>query len=320
MLTLPIHFAPYLKEVIWGGDKIAPLKNIATSLTSIGESWEISAVPGHESIVDEGPLKGRKLTDLCREYGAGLLGTAVTERYGTDFPLLIKIIDAARDLSVQVHPDDELAMKRAGTRGKTEMWHVLSTEPGARIHVGLRRKLTSDELMKLVEEKQIMDAVASYESKPGDTFFIPAGRIHAIGAGNLLVEIQESSDITYRLYDYDRRGADGKPRELHLAEARDAIDYTVIADYRNAPLRHEATETLVDCPMFTTVRHEITGDLPLGNDSRSFMVVINLGDDAHLTWQGGETTLRRGNSLLLPASMSEMTVCGPATLLAVTVK
>ena len=235
MLDRPIHFAPYLKSVIWGGERIAPYKGILTDQSSIGESWELSAVPGHVSVVDRGPFAGKSLTDLIAGYKEDLVGREIYRRFGTAFPLLIKFIDARADLSVQVHPDDELAARRHHCPGKTEMWHVIETAPDAKIYVGLKDRLTPDDYERRVADNTIMDVIDAYASRPGDTFFLPAGRIHAIGAGNLLAEIQETSDITYRIYDYDRRDKDGKPRELHTAEARDAIDYTVYPDYKSHP-------------------------------------------------------------------------------------
>ena len=196
MFTQVLHFAPYLKSVIWGGERIAPFKGIATDQTCIGESWEISAVPGHVSVVDRGPLKGKKLTELINEYDAELVGEAIYRQFGVNFPLLIKLIDACDDLSVQVHPDDALAQKRHHCPGKTEMWHVIDTAPGAKIYVGLKEKTTPEDYERRVADNSIMDVIAAYDSAPGDTFFLPAGRIHAIGAGKLLAELQETSDIT----------------------------------------------------------------------------------------------------------------------------
>lgn len=320
-LTEPLHFAPRLKSVIWGGDKIAAFKNLRTDIEHIGESWEVSAIPGHESVVDCGPLKGRRLTELTATYGAGLLGSETVRLFGPEFPLLVKIIDAAGNLSVQVHPDDALALRRHNSKGKTEMWHVIDTSPGARIFVGFNRALSPDEYRRMVADGTIMDAVAAYDSAPGDTYFIPAGRIHAIGAGNLLVEIQESSDITYRIFDYNRRDADGNPRELHTDLAADALDFSVLPGYRNKPLPETDRETvsLVRCPYFNVVRHEIDGDdLPLGNDSRSMMILTGLEGSAAITWPGGETRLNSGDTLLLPAAMAPVTARGHATFIAVT--
>ena len=210
----PFKFTPYLKSVIWGGERIAALKNIETDLTDIGESWEISGVQGNETVVSEGADKGLKLSELIAKYGARLVGEDVYARYGTEFPLLVKIIDARRDLSVQVHPDDKLAAQRHGCAGKTEMWYILATEPDAKIYAGLSRQLDPETYRRDVENKTIMNDITAHDSHPGDIFFLPAGRVHAIGAGNLLLEIQQPRDITYRIYEYDRRDANGNPRML----------------------------------------------------------------------------------------------------------
>lgn len=321
MLNQALHFTPYLKSVIWGGDRIAPFKGIVTDQTAIGESWEISAVPGHVSVVDRGPLTGKSLTELIREYGADLVGKDIYERFGENFPLLIKLIDAQADLSVQVHPDDELAQKRHHCPGKTEMWRIIDTTPDAKIYVGLNKKITPDDYERRVADNSIMDVISAYDSAPGDTFFLPAGRIHAIGAGNLLAEIQETSDITYRIYDYDRRDKDGNPRQLHTAEARDAIDYTVYPDYRSKP----DGSLLADCKYF------VVNDIKSGPEAvtlphtrESFTIVMCLDGEAEITSSTGnenavtETVLiKRGETLLFPATLRVIMAKGKADLLSI---
>lgn len=321
-LKEPLHFAPYLKSVIWGGEAIAPFKGIVTDQKSIGESWEISAVPGKVSVVDRGTFKGRSLTELIEEFGPALVGGKVYEKYGKNFPLLIKIIDAKDNLSVQVHPDDELAEKRHHCPGKTEMWHIIDTAPGAKIYVGLKQQITPDEYERRVADNTIMDVIDSYDSAPGDTFFLPAGRIHAIGAGNLLAEIQETSDITYRIYDYDRRDADGNPRQLHTEQARDAIDYTVYPDYKNAPVSDDVADVdLVNCYHFDVRRILLdnTCELPMNHTRDSFMIVMCLAGEATLKYgaEGRTETIRQGDTLLFPACLGDIAATGNATLLQV---
>lgn len=321
MINSALHFAPYLKSVIWGGERIAPYKGIATDQTSIGESWEISAVPGHVSVVDRGPFAGKSLTELIDEYGADLLGEDIYRRFGSNFPLLIKLIDAKADLSVQVHPDDELAKQRHNCPGKTEMWHIIDTAPEAKIYVGLTEKITPDDYERRVADNSIMEVIDSYDSAAGDTFFLPAGRIHAIGAGNLLAEIQETSDITYRIYDYDRRDADGNPRELHTAEARDAIDYNVYPDYKS----HPTDSLLADCSHFTVDRIESTADgasVSLPRRRESFTIVMCLDGEAELTFAAADADsqsvkITRGETLLFPATIRSINALGKATLLSV---
>lgn len=321
MFTQVLHFAPYLKSVIWGGERIAPFKGIATDQTCIGESWEISAVPGHVSTVDRGPLKGKSLSELINEHGAELVGEKIYRKFGENFPLLIKLIDARDDLSVQVHPDDNLAQKRHSCPGKTEMWHIIDTTPDAKIYVGLKEEITPGDYERRVADNSIMDVIAAYDSAPGDTFFLPAGRIHAIGAGNLLAEIQETSDITYRIYDYDRRDKDGNPRQLHTAEARDAIDYTVHPDYRSST----EGSLLADCDYFVVNNIKPDGSIVILPHTRdSFTIVMCLDGEAEITCSTDEANperqtlrIKQGETLLFPATLHLITATGKCNLLSV---
>ncbi len=239
----PLLFENNFHATVWGGNHLKPLKRLAADDEPVGESWEVSAVPGSQSVVSNGPLAGKGLATLMREYGPRLVGEAVCKQYGEQFPLLVKFIDAAKDLSIQVHPDDTLARQRHNTFGKTEMWYVIKSEPGARLYSGFKTPITKEEYVRRIEEGTICDVLASHTVKPGDVFFIPAGRVHTICGGILLAEIQQSSDITYRIFDYNRPGLDGKPRQLHTEQAMDAIDYRVYDNYctryehrRNAPV------------------------------------------------------------------------------------
>ncbi len=318
-MILPFKFVPYLKPVLWGGEKIAPFKGVEVEDDNIGESWEISGVPGHESVVAEGDDKGLTLPQLIAKYGADLVGAHIMDKYGDTFPLLIKIIDAKKDLSVQVHPDDALAKVRHNSLGKTEMWYIIDAEPGARIYAGLSESITPDDYTRLVEEKKIMDVVAAHDSHAGDLFFLPAGRIHAIGAGNLLAEIQETSDITYRVYDFDRRDADGNPRQLHTELAKDAIDYTVYPEYKGSYDKDATGVTgLVKCSHFDVKRVVVDGkiDIPVADDS--FMVVMCLDGKCTLFTDGEATELHRGETLLVAASTKTLSADGKAVLLTAT--
>ncbi len=312
----PLAFRPYLKTVIWGGDKICAYKGIPSEAPNIGESWEISAVPGHESVVASGPYEGRTITDLIDTFGAELLGTEVVRRYGLRFPLLIKIIDAADNLSVQVHPDDALATARHNSLGKTEMWYIIQADKGARIFAGLKDEMTPDDYVRRVADGTFADTLAVHESHAGDVFFLPAGRVHAIGAGNLLAEIQESSDITYRIYDYDRRDAAGNTRELHTELAKDAIDYHVYPDYKApAPSDDIAEATIVKCDHFTTDRILLDGTIDLSLTDKSFTVLMCLEGKVTLTYPGWETTVEQGHTVLIPAALTALKASGRATLL-----
>lgn len=312
----PIIFTPYLKSVIWGGNKICKYKGIPQAEPNIGESWEISAVPGHESIVAEGSYKGMTITELINRFGAELLGEKVVQRYNGKFPLLIKIIDAADNLSVQVHPDDHLAKKRHNSLGKTEMWYIIQSDKGAKIYAGLNTAMTPDDYIKRVADGTFAETLAVHDSHSDDVFFLPAGRVHAIGAGNLLAEIQESSDITYRIYDYNRRDASGNTRELHTDMAKDAIDYTVHDEYKNPPVPTDIMNCeIVACDHFTTSRILLAGELSLDLNYSSFTVVMCLEGTATLKYADGELVFPSGHTALLPAVMTDISLSGMAKLL-----
>lgn len=316
----PYKFVPQLKSVLWGGDKIIKMKGLKSDLTSVGESWEISGVPGHESVVAEGPDAGCSLSELIDRYKGALVGDGVYTKFGDTFPLLIKIIDAAKDLSIQVHPDDELARKRHNSLGKTEMWYIMEADRGAKIYSGLSKPITSDDYVHLVEEKRIMQVVAAHDSHPGDVFFLPAGRIHAIGAGNLLAEIQETSDITYRVYDFDRRDAQGHLRQLHTAEAKDAIDYNAYDDYKTTYDRDAKGDVeLVKCSHFDVHRVVVYGECTISPADDSFMVVMCMEGGCDVVTDGATVMrLERAETLLIPASVSSIVARGQAALLTAT--
>ncbi len=305
----PFRFKPILKSVIWGGEKIAPYKGIETLLQSIGESWELSGVRGDESVVSEGPYAGCTLPQLIAELKDGLVGKSVYERFGTEFPLLVKFIDARADLSIQVHPNDELSQARHGKRGKTEMWYVVDAAEGAHLKAGFAKALTPAEYEAAVAGDTIADCLCDYAVHPGDLFFLPAGRVHAICAGSFVAEIQQTSDVTYRIYDYGRLGKDGKPRELHTELAKEAIDYTVLPDYRSHYEPQKNAETpLVSCPYFTTSLYDL--DAPAEKELAtldSFLIVMCLAGGGTLAdGEGSETLIRRGETLLVPASTQKV--------------
>ena len=251
-MLYPFTFKPILKKVIWGGSDICPFKEISPVENGVGESWELSHVEGNYSIVANGELAGKSLDDLIRQYGAQLMGQEVIDRFGTTFPLLIKFIDARDNLSIQVHPDDELAKARHNSFGKTEMWYVIKATKDASLYSGFSKQIDADEYVKRVQDNTIMDVLQRYNVNEGDVFFLPAGRVHAIGAGCFIAEIQQTSNITYRIYDYNRKDANGNTRELHTELAKDAIDYTLYPDYRTHYKAHtNATIELANCKYFT---------------------------------------------------------------------
>ena len=311
-------FTSILKNTIWGGTKIAPFKNIQTSLRKVGESWEISGVPGNETIVSGGPDAGRNLNDLVAEQKEALVGKANYERFGNEFPLLIKFIDARDDLSIQVHPTDEIAHRQGRERGKTEMWYLMPSEPEATLLCGLKKHITPDEYKRMVSEKTIVDAIARYRVHEGDCFFLPAGRIHAIGSGCFLAEIQQTSDVTYRIYDFDRHDDLGRPRELHTELAAESINYDVLPDYQThyTPAKNQRVQ-LVECPYFTTSVYDL--DQPINLDYTaldSFVILIGLSGAGIVTEADGTRfVLRAGETILLPATTGRLSVEGTVKFL-----
>ncbi len=301
----PFRFIPIFQSPIWGGGRIAAYKNIETDLPTIGESWELSGVQDKESVVAEGAYAGYTLSQLIAELKGDLVGRKIYKRFGTEFPLLVKFIDAYDDLSIQVHPNDELARLRHEKNGKTEMWYVVDADEGAHLKSGFSRQLSPEEYERRVADHTLTDVLCDYAVQPGDLFFLPAGRVHTICAGTFVVEIQQTSDVTYRIYDYGRAGKDGKPRELHTDLAKAAIDYTVLPDYRSRYTVAKNRETeLVACPYFTTSLYDL--DRPTEKDlsaTDSFLVVMCLsGSGALIDDEGNKTPIRQSETLLVPAS------------------
>ena len=283
-------FTPLLKTLIWGT-----------------ESWQLSGVPGSETLCD-----GRSLNEIVKEQKEQLVGQANYQRFGDEFPLLIKFIDAHQDLSIQVHPTDEIAHRQGKPRGKTEMWYVMDSEPTAKLYNGLKMRITPDEYKRMVESDTICDALAEYDVKEGDCFFIPAGRIHAIRGGCYLAEIQQTSDVTYRIYDYGRRDKDGNLRQLHTREAAESIDYTVLDDYRThyTPMQNES-QLLVECPYFNTAVYDLTEPMDIDySELDSFVVLIGLKGEGTITADGEEVNFCGGDTLLLPAYINNVRVSG----------
>lgn len=307
----PFKFEPLLKQTIWGGDKINSYKNLTNDLTQIGESWELSGVPGHESIVSNGELKGTPLHRLIERFGAQVVGNDNYSRFGITFPLLIKFIDARQDLSIQVHPNDELAQKRHGCPGKNEMWYVISADPHARLCAGLSHTIDAPEYERRVKDGTIEEVLCFHELHAGDVFNIPAGRVHSIGAGAFIAEIQQTSDITYRIYDFNRRDAKGCLRELHTELAKDAIDYTALPDYRThyTPSVNTPVE-LVASPHFTTSVYDLTEEMTCDySELDTFIIYICTKGSAILVDdQGNETAIRQGETVLIPACTSTVSI------------
>lgn len=314
----PLKFNALLKSTLWGGDKIIPFKNLDIQQENVGESWEISGVKDNETIVADGPYAGKKLNELVEELKGKLVGEDNYQRFGNEFPLLIKFIDARQDLSIQVHPTDEIAKMQGKERGKTEMWYLMDSDKDATLLCGLKKKITPEEYAQMVENDTIVDAIDRYEVKEGDCFFLPAGRIHAIGTGCFLAEIQQTSDVTYRIYDFKRKDKDGNYRQLHTKEAAECINYTVEDDYRTH-YEHKKNEgvTLVECPYFTTAVYDLDEPMMLDySELDSFVILIGLKGEGTITDNEGNTvTISAGESILVPATTETLKVEGTIKML-----
>ena len=305
----PLKFQPILKDKIWGGQKLQQLLHKSTSSTKAGESWEISDVEGDTSIVANGPLKGTSLKTLMDTYTSDLMGAKNFRQFGNKFPLLIKFIDAKQDLSVQLHPNDQLAKERHNSFGKTEMGYVVQADPASNLIVGFNQEMTPELYVKHLEDKTLQSILNFDAVKAGDTYFIEVGRIHAIGAGVLLAEIQQTSDITYRVYDWDRVDADGNERELHNDIALEAFDFDMPDNFRvqYAPKSNVSTE-LVSCPYFTTNVLEVTETISKQNTQDSFVIYMCVEGKANLVVDGIVTEFSMGETVLIPACIETFSI------------
>lgn len=300
----PLKFKPILKSIIWGGSDITRFKNIEPIQDGIGESWEISGVEGDISIIENGHLAGTSLKTLLSESREQLVGSEIYHKFGNKFPLLIKFIDAQDDLSIQVHPDDKLAGERHNSFGKTEMWYVVKAAPGAFLYTGFEKEISPDEYEKSIEDNSFTDSLKKHIVKEGDVFFLPAGRVHAIGAGCFIAEIQQTSNITYRIYDYNRKDAQGNSRELHTELAKEAIDFKLYDTYQteyNKELNKPVE--LVTCPYFTTNLLELNEFTKRDYSKKdSFVIYMCLEGSLNLVDNKGNSLfIERGESLLIPA-------------------
>lgn len=306
----PLTFAPLLKEIIWGGYDICPFKGLEKNDKKIGESWEISHVEDNFSVINNGPLSGTNLDDAIKTYGNRLVGKKVIDKFGTRFPLLIKFIDARDNLSIQVHPNDILAKERHNSFGKTEMWYVINASSDAKLYTGFRLQSSPEDYVKRIADNTIMEALAEYKVKSGDVFFLPAGRVHAIGAGCFIAEIQQTSNITYRIYDYNRKDANGNTRELHTQEAKDAINYELKENYRteyNTDNKDNPVE-LVKCNYFETNLLDITKEIKRDYSTLdSFVIYICMKGKLTIKDNKGNTLkIHQGQSVLIPADTKKI--------------
>ena len=312
MNLYPFLFAPNLHPVIWGGHQLRPYKGLAPSSDPIGESWEVSAVPSSPSLISNGEWKGKDLITAISEHPDAILGKAVSEKYHGKLPLLVKFIDAKRDLSIQFHPNDEMAMLEHGKMGKSEMWYIIKADEGAHLYAGFQKEITLKEYHQRITDGTITEVLADHQVKSGDVFYLSAGRVHAICGGIMLAEVQQSSDVTYRIFDYNRPGMDGKPRELHTALAAKALNFHVEDNYRTEYIdsKNKATQ-IIDTPYFDVRVMEISK--PFHRDLRkydSFVISMCIAGDCKIRVRstGDEITLHEGHSTLIPAAIADYDV------------
>ena len=305
-----LKFEPILKEKIWGGEKLKNLLKKKSTNSKIGESWEISDVEKDTSIIANGNLRGQSLKQLINTFSADLVGRKVFEQFGEKFPLLIKYIDAKEVLSIQLHPNDNLAQKRHNSFGKTEMWYVMQADTNANLIVGFNKDSNQKEYSEHLKNNSLIDILNVDEVSNGDVYFIPTGRIHAIGAGVLLAEIQQTSDITYRVYDWNRPNPDGTFRDLHTEEAIDAIDYKSQNSYKTQYSKIENTASkVISCSYFTTNILPITQSIQINHSEKdSFVIYMCVKGEVEFIHQNQQEKLSYGETLLVPASLKEFEI------------
>ena len=321
----PLKFRPILKKRIWGGDKLVNVLNKKSQKRNIGESWELSDVEGDTSTVVNGKLKGKSLQYLISTYKTALVGKKVYKKFGKKFPLLIKFIDAREALSIQLHPHDKLAKERHNSFGKTEMWYVMDADKDGNLIVGFKKDVTKEQYLEHLENKSLLEIMNVDQVKKGDVYFIPTGRVHAIGAGVLLAEIQQTSDITYRVYDWDRIDDKGRSRELHTDFALDAIDFKAQKQYRtdyNKTLNK--TSNIVDCEYFTTNIIPVDGKINIDHsDKDSFVIYICVDGKVSIKFHDDKKeNLKKGETVLIPAELDKISITsnGYSELLEVFIK
>ncbi len=319
MKFYPLTFEPIFKERIWGGTKLKVYLNKSFKSNKIGESWELSTVANDVSVVSNGKFAGLNLNELIEKYPTEILGSKSIEKFGLEFPLLFKFLDAKEDLSIQVHPNDELAKQRHNSFGKTEMWYVMQADENSRLVVGFKNKTNKKEYLKHLEDKTLVTILNETPVKKGDTFFLETGTVHAIGAGVLIAEIQQTSDITYRLYDWDRVDAKGIGRELHNDLAVDAINYEETNTKVTYNSERNESVNLVDCPFFTTNILEVSGTYNWKKKKESFTVFMCTEGSFVLVTSNSKSEFKKGDTVLIPAILEEFQFIGETSLLEITI-
>jgi mannose-6-phosphate isomerase len=307
----PLRFHPIYKPLIWGGEKLRECYGKTDAPEKTGESWEISQVEDNISLVSNGFLEGKSLEEVIQKYKGELLGQRVFERFGSRFPLLTKFIHSNDDLSIQVHPGDEYAAEHHGENGKTEMWYVLDSEKDAQLIVGFNKDINRDIMLEKLNDGSLKEVLHFEKVSEGDVIFLPEGRIHALGPGIVLAEIQQTSDMTYRIYDWDRVGVDGKPRELHIEHALNVLDYKAYTSYKTSyQSQLNAPVNLVECPYFSTQLIQIDKKLDLDYTTLdSFVVYMCLDGDLDIQYDGEDRThLVKGDTILIPAAIKDLSL------------
>jgi mannose-6-phosphate isomerase len=315
----PFTFEPIVKERIWGGTKLKTYLNKSIPSDTIGESWELSTVPNDVSVVNNGFLKGKNVNEIIELYPNEFLGSEVLERFGTEFPLLFKFIDAKQDLSIQVHPNDALAKKRHNSFGKTEMWYVMQADENARLIVGFKHNSTPDEYKKALERNELIPILNEVEVKVGDVFFLETGTIHAIGAGIVIAEIQQTSDITYRVYDFDRVDALGNKRELHTEMALEALNYNTTEAYIDYQSKVNTSNKVVHCDYFKTNIIPLQEMYHWKKTKEAFTVLMCTEGTFDLQFNNEVSHFKMGDTVLLPAVLEEVYLNGTASLLEISI-
>ena len=315
MKLYPLQFEPILKERIWGGTKLKDYLNKPITSNSTGESWEISTVENDVSVVSNGVYKGKSLNDLINEFPEAILGTTVYAKFGKQFPLLFKYLDARDDLSIQVHPNDKLAKERHNSFGKTEMWYVMQADENARLILGFKEKSSAEEYVQNLKNKTLLTILDTKTVKQGEVYFLETGTVHAIGAGTLIAEIQQNSDITYRLYDFDRVDANGNLRDLHIDLALEAINYETVEAQKDYLKKENVSNSLVDCRFFTTNIIPLNGEVKVNKSQNSFTVYMCVDGSFEMTINKETFQYCKGDTLLIPASLTDFQFNGQASIL-----
>ena len=315
MTLYPLQFEPILKERIWGGTKLKTYLNKPITSNITGESWEISTVENDVSVVANGTYKGKSLNNLIHEFPEAVLGTKVFAQFGKQFPLLFKYLDAREDLSIQVHPNDELAKKRHNSFGKTEMWYVMQADDNAKLIVGFKEKSSPEEFKQNLKNKTILSILDTKKVKQGDVFFLATGTIHAIGAGTVIAEIQQTSDITYRVYDFDRVDVNGNTRELHIDLALEAMNYNVVDAQRTYSKVTNVSNEVVNCQYFTTNLIPLDGNVTIAKSKQSFTVYMCVEGSFNLSLGTENFLYLKGDTVLIPAALTDFQLSGKASIL-----